>query len=66
MSALADKLPAQLARAAQSSQMDEKQLRRVEGIINSMTPAETDAAGNPQGFRVKSVSPRARAYRCRK
>jgi signal recognition particle subunit SRP54 len=40
MSALADKLPAQLARAAQSSRMDEKQLRRVEGIINSMTPAE--------------------------
>ncbi len=42
VSALVDKLPAQLARAAQSSrmQMDEKQLRRVEGIINSMTPAE--------------------------
>jgi signal recognition particle subunit SRP54 len=40
MSALADKLPEQLARTAQSSQMDEKQLRRVEGIINSMTPAE--------------------------
>jgi signal recognition particle subunit SRP54 len=40
MSALVDKLPAQLAQAAQSSQMDEKQLRRVEGIINSMTPAE--------------------------
>jgi signal recognition particle subunit SRP54 len=40
LSALADKLPAQFARAAQSSQMDEKQLRRVEGIINSMTPAE--------------------------
>jgi len=40
MSALADKLPAQLAQAAQSTQMDEKQLRRVEGIINSMTPAE--------------------------
>ncbi len=40
MSALVDKLPAQLVRAAQSSQMDEKQLRRVEGIINSMTPAE--------------------------
>ena len=35
-----DKLPAQFAQAAQSSQMDEKQLRRVEGIINSMTPAE--------------------------
>ena len=40
VSALVDKLPAQLAQAAQSSQMDEKQLRRVEGIINSMTPAE--------------------------
>jgi signal recognition particle subunit SRP54 len=40
MSAMIDKLPAQLAQAAQSSQMDEKQLRRVEGIINSMTPGE--------------------------
>jgi len=40
ISALVDKLPAQFAQAAQSSQMDEKQLRRVEGIINSMTPAE--------------------------
>jgi signal recognition particle subunit SRP54 len=40
MSALVDKLPAQFAQAAQSSQMDERQLRRVEGIINSMTPAE--------------------------
>ena len=40
VSAMIDKLPAQLAQAAQSSQMDEKQLRRVEGIINSMTPAE--------------------------
>src|SRR5205814_10434757 len=35
-----DKLPSQFAQAAQSSQMDEKQLRRVEGIIDSMTPAE--------------------------
>ena len=40
MSALVDKLPAQLAQAAQSSQVDERQLRRIEGIINSMTPAE--------------------------
>jgi signal recognition particle subunit SRP54 len=40
ISSMIDKLPAQLAQAAQSSQMDEKQLRRVEGIINSMTPAE--------------------------
>ena len=40
VSALVDKLPAQLAQGLQSSQMDEKQLRRVEGIINSMTPLE--------------------------
>jgi signal recognition particle subunit SRP54 len=40
VSALVDKLPAQFAQAAQSSHMDEKQLRRVEGIINSMTPDE--------------------------
>ena len=40
IASLVDKLPAQLAQAAQSSKMDEKQLRRVEGIINSMTPDE--------------------------
>jgi len=38
---LADKLPAQLTQMAQSSpELQEKQLRRTEGIINSMTPAE--------------------------
>ncbi len=40
ISSMIDKLPAQFAQVAQSSQMDERQLRRVEGIINSMTPAE--------------------------
>jgi signal recognition particle subunit SRP54 len=40
LSSLIDKLPAQFAQAAQSSQMDEKQLRRIEGIINSMTRGE--------------------------
>jgi signal recognition particle subunit SRP54 len=40
VSALVDKLPVQLAQAAQSSQVDERTLRRIEGIINSMTPAE--------------------------
>ncbi len=40
MASLLDKLPAQFAQAAQSPQMDEKHLRRVEGIINSMTPSE--------------------------
>jgi len=40
VSSMIDKLPVQFAQSLQSSQMDEKQLRRVEGIINSMTPAE--------------------------
>jgi len=40
LASLVDKLPAQFAQAAQSPQMDEKHLRRVEGIINSMTPGE--------------------------
>ena len=40
IASLVDKLPAPLAQAAQSSQMDERQLRRVEGIINSMTREE--------------------------
>jgi signal recognition particle subunit SRP54 len=37
---LLDKLPGELARAAQGSQVDDKTIRRLEGIINSMTPAE--------------------------
>ena len=40
LSSLVDKLPAQLAQAAQSSQVDEKQIARTEGIINSMTRRE--------------------------
>jgi signal recognition particle subunit SRP54 len=42
LSSLIDKLPAQLAQAAQaqSPDMGEKQIRRVEGIINSMTRQE--------------------------
>ena len=40
VSALMDKLPGNLAQAAQGKQVDEKALNRVEGIINSMTPAE--------------------------
>ena len=40
LASLVDKLPAQFAQVAQSPQMDEKHLRRVEGIINSMTPGE--------------------------
>ena len=37
---LMDKLPAELARAAQGAAVDERKIGRVEGIINSMTPAE--------------------------
>ena len=40
VAALMDKLPGNLAQAAQGKQVDEKALNRVEGIINSMTPAE--------------------------
>ena len=42
LSALMDKLPAQFAGAAQQMQggADDKAIRRIEGIINSMTPAE--------------------------
>jgi len=40
MSSMVDKLPAQLAQGLQAPGMDEKQLRRLEGIINSMTPGE--------------------------
>jgi signal recognition particle subunit SRP54 len=40
MQGLLDKLPAELARAAQGAQVDDKVIRRQEGIINSMTPAE--------------------------
>ncbi|HEY2816533.1 MAG TPA: signal recognition particle protein [Casimicrobiaceae bacterium] len=40
ISAMLDKLPAELARAAQSTTIDEKKIARIEGIINSMTPLE--------------------------
>jgi len=40
VSAMLDKLPGQLAQAAGKAQMDDKQIRRIEGIINSMTAQE--------------------------
>jgi len=40
LTAMLDKLPAELARAAQGTAVDERKIGRVEGIINSMTPAE--------------------------
>jgi signal recognition particle subunit SRP54 len=40
LAALVDKLPAEIARAAQGATLDEKRVARLEGIINSMTPLE--------------------------
>jgi len=40
MQGLLDKLPGELARAAQATQVDERAIGRLEAIINSMTPAE--------------------------
>ena len=40
MSALMDKLPAQLSQTAAGNKLDDKQISRTEGSINSMTPLE--------------------------
>jgi signal recognition particle subunit SRP54 len=40
ISSLVDKLPTQIAQAAQGAQVSDKQVSRLEGIIDSMTPAE--------------------------
>ena len=40
LSAMLDKLPAELARAAQGTTVDERKIARIEGIINSMTQLE--------------------------
>jgi len=46
VSALMEKMPAQFApQAGQSPQLDESRLRRLEGIVNSMTPIERE---NPE------------------
>jgi signal recognition particle subunit SRP54 len=40
LAALVDKLPAEIARAAQETTIDERRIARIEGIINAMTPGE--------------------------
>ncbi|NDP41155.1 MAG: signal recognition particle protein [Aromatoleum sp.] len=40
LSGMLDKLPAELARAAQGATVNERKMARIEGIINSMTPQE--------------------------
>jgi signal recognition particle GTPase len=48
LAAMLDKMPAELARAAQGTNVDERKIARVEGIINSMTPGERTNR-DPQG-----------------
>jgi len=40
LAGLVDKLPAEIARAAQGATVDERRIGRIEGIIDSMTPGE--------------------------
>jgi signal recognition particle subunit SRP54 len=40
LTAMLDKLPAQLSQAAAGAKVDDRQINRIEGIINSMTPLE--------------------------
>jgi signal recognition particle subunit SRP54 len=40
LAGLVDKLPAEIARAAQGATVDERRIARIEGIIDSMTPQE--------------------------
>jgi len=40
LSAMLEKLPAEIARAAQGTAVDEKKIARIEGVINSMTRLE--------------------------
>ena len=63
---LMDKLPAELARAAQGASVDERRIARIEGIINSMTPARS--ARSPRSSRrpASGGSRRAPASRCRR
>ncbi len=63
MQGLLDKLPSELARAAQGSQVDDRQIRRLEGIINSMTPAGARQAGAAQGLAQASHRRRRRRER---
>ncbi len=51
VASLIDKLPAQLVGQINPAQLqDDKQFRRIEGIINSMTPQERAQAGAHQGL----------------
>ncbi|OHC85986.1 MAG: signal recognition particle protein, partial [Sideroxydans sp. RIFOXYD2_FULL_59_7] len=56
MAALMDKLPAQLANAAAGAKVDERQINRTEGIINSMTPWERSHPEQIKASRKKRIA----------
>ena len=53
---LLDKLPGELARVAQAAQADDRAIRRLEGIINSMTPAERSRPGLLKASRKRRIA----------
>jgi signal recognition particle subunit SRP54 len=56
LSALVDKLPGSIARALPGDGTEEKALRRVEGIIDSMTPAERSNPGIIKASRKRRIA----------
>jgi signal recognition particle subunit SRP54 len=56
MQALLDKLPGELARAAQATPVDERAIRRLEAIISSMTPAERSRPELLKGSRKRRIA----------
>jgi len=56
LSALIDKLPAQLAQAAQGAPMDERVIGRTVGIIESMTPQERAKPGIIKASRKRRIA----------
>jgi signal recognition particle subunit SRP54 len=53
---LLDKLPAQFAQAAQGGAVDDKAIRRIEGIIDSMTPRERAEPGVLKASRKRRIA----------
>jgi signal recognition particle subunit SRP54 len=56
IASLVDKLPTQIAQAAQGAQVSDKQVARIEGIINSMTAAERRNPGIIKASRKRRIA----------
>ena len=56
LAGMLDKLPAELARAAQAAPMQEKKIARIEGIINSMTRGERADPGLIKASRKRRIA----------